>query len=87
MKGQSLLKVAVFMWLPLLVFAALADAFTEEMNWGGEDYVAATLFLAAGTLLYALIRQKVAEQSRRVLLFAVAFIVLSLLWGLLAVGF
>ncbi len=86
MKVQSLLKVAILMWLPLLVFAALADAYTEEMNWGWEDYVAATLFLAAGTLLYALIRHKVAEQSRRFFLFAVAFLGLALLWGLLAVG-
>ncbi|MEN9510429.1 MAG: hypothetical protein RLZZ370_248 [Bacteroidota bacterium] len=87
MRYQSLLNIAVFIWLPLLLVAAVADVFSEEMNWGWEDYVAATLFLSAGTILFSWIRRVVADRLRQSVLLAAACCMLALLWALLAVGF
>ena len=82
---QSIIRVAVGTGLLLLV-PLVAMQFTNEVNWTGEDFIAAGILLAVVGLLGELIWHKVENNDRRLAAIIALGILFLYLWAELAVG-
>ena len=71
----------------ILVAPALAMAFTDEVNWGSEDFAAAAALLASGGLaLDVILRATPGRLALRVALLAAVGAAILLVWAQLAIG-
>ena len=70
----------------ILAAQAIAMQFTDEVNWGLFDFVAAAVLLLGTGLAYAVVASKVRTARHRLIAGAVLGLVLLLVWVELAVG-
>lgn len=70
----------------LLVVPLVAMQFTTEVKWSFFDFLVAGFLLFGTGLLLELILRKVKTIRQRIILCAVLFITLALVWAELAVG-
>lgn len=75
--------IAVF----ILIFVPLiAMLFTQEVNWTPSDFLIAGILLMSVGLTFELILRKVKTVRNRIVLSAILFLLLFLVWAELAVG-
>jgi hypothetical protein len=70
----------------ILLLPLLAMLFTDEMNWGAEDFVAAALLLGSVGLLFEAAVRVVRAPRARVAIGLTLLAALLLVWAELAVG-
>ncbi|QQR36452.1 hypothetical protein JI749_02095 [Devosia oryziradicis] len=70
----------------LLAAPLLAMQFTSEVNWGGEDFIAAALLLGGAGLALEATMRFVRGSATRIVLGLTILIALALIWAELAVG-
>jgi hypothetical protein len=70
----------------VLLVPLVAMAFTKEMNWGAEDFVAAALLLGGVGLAFEVAVRVTRSTLGRVLIGAVLLTALLVIWAELAVG-
>ena len=76
-----LLSVAILLLIPFI-----AMQFTNDVNWGITDFIAAAVLLLGTGLLCELVLRKVKKTSYRVAICAALLLLLLLTWIELAVG-
>lgn len=85
--GNNKRAVLIFCSLGLLLLVPLvAMQLSEEVNWNTADFLVAALLLAATGLLLEVILRKVKNTKQRIVLAAILFVFLVLVWAELAVG-
>ncbi|MCS0615050.1 hypothetical protein NX783_20120 [Massilia kyonggiensis] len=72
--------------LAILLVPAVAMRFTNEVNWGPGDFLAAGALLAGTGLAYVLAKPRIAGRPGRLLLGGLLALGLLLVWAELAVG-
>ena len=82
---QSILRVALIT-VGLLMIPAIAMQFSDEMNWGPGDFLAAGALLFGTGLLYVLITERTTNRSARIAVGAGLAASLLAVWAELAVG-
>jgi uncharacterized membrane protein YfcA len=70
----------------VLIVPLLAMQFTDEVNWGAEDFAAALALLAGTWLAVELVWRMAAKSSTRLVATAVVFSLLVVIWAELAGG-
>jgi hypothetical protein len=78
---RVLLGTAAVLMVPLV-----AMRFTNEVNWGALDFVAAAILLAATGSAYVLLTRKLRTVSQRRAIGGGLLLTLLLVWAELAVG-
>lgn len=85
MKSKTVFRV-FGVTLCLLVIPAIGMLFSDDVNWGPEDFlVTGGLIFGLGVLI-ALARQRISKKRRRIAVIAFGILVFLLLWLELAVG-
>lgn len=72
--------------LCLLAIPAIGMLFSDDVNWGPEDFLVAGFLIFGLGVLIALARQRISKKRRRIVVIAFGILVFLLLWGELAVG-
>lgn len=72
--------------LALLSVPLVAMNFTEEVNWGFEDFLAAGGLLFAAGMAYSLAARHVRSTVHRIFVAALVLVALAAVWAQLAVG-
>jgi len=85
MKNKRLF-IIVLAVLILLLIPFIAMQFTNDVNWGITDFIAAAVLLLGTGLLCELVLRKVKKTSYRVAICAALLLLLLLTWIELAVG-
>jgi hypothetical protein len=82
-KRLIIMIIAVFI---LLFVPLIAMLFTNEVNWTPFDFLIAGILLISVGLIFELILRKVKTVRNRIVLSAILFLLLFLVWAELAVG-
>ncbi len=70
----------------LLLAPALAMLFTDEVNWGIGDFLAAGALLAGAGMAYVILARRTRSPAHRALVAALVLLALATVWAELAVG-
>lgn len=84
-KNKRLFGIVVTVAL-LLMIPLIGMMFSEEVNWGVEDFVAAGILLLGTGLACEAVMRAVKTKKKRIILCGVILIALALIWVELAVG-
>lgn len=76
-----IIAVCILLFVPLI-----AMLFTNEVNWTPFDFLIAGILLISVGLIFELILRKVKTVRNRIVLSAILFLLLFLVWAELAVG-
>ncbi|WP_425259579.1 hypothetical protein ACPOLB_01775 [Rubrivivax sp. RP6-9] len=82
---RSVIRTAL-VTLALLLFPLVAMRFTQEVNWGLEDFVAAGVLLFAAGMVYSLATRRTRSTPRRLAAAAAVLVAVAAVWAHLAVG-
>ena len=72
--------------LAVLLVPLAAMIFTEEVDWGLEDFAAAGILLFVAGMAYAIAARRLQSTAQRVAVAAAIVVVLGTVWAQLAVG-
>lgn len=72
--------------LCLLAIPAIAMLFTDDVNWGPEDFLVAGFLIFGLGVLIALARQRISKKHNRITIITMGILMFLLLWLELAVG-
>lgn len=92
MKNTTLAKeISFFAWIAiatviLLLIPLSAMQFTDEVNWGEEDFIIMFLLVFGMSSLFVLISRRLSTKKRRIGLGILFIGALLFLWAELAVG-
>lgn len=70
----------------VLLIPLVAMQFTDQVQWGVEDFAAAGVLLFGAGLAFSLVLRKIGNRRNRLALIAVLSLALVYLWAELAVG-
>lgn len=70
----------------LLLVPLLAMLFTDEMNWGIGDFLAAGALLAGAGMAYVVLARRTRSSAHRAFIAALVLVSLTWVWAELAVG-
>jgi uncharacterized membrane protein SirB2 len=70
----------------LLLVPLLAMLFTDEVNWGIGDFLAAGALLAGAGMAYVVLARRSRSPAHRALIAALVLLALATVWAELAVG-
>ena len=70
----------------LLLIPLIAMQFSDEVNWNTADFLVAAFLLAATGLILEFVLRKVKNTRQRIVLAAILFVLLLVVWVELAVG-
>jgi hypothetical protein len=87
----TVMQNRVFLWLAIavgivLLIPLIAMQFTNEVDWGPEDFIVIGVLLFGTGSLFVLTARKVRETSQRLALGIVLAVALLYVWAELAVG-
>lgn len=71
----------------LLLFPAVAMQFTEEVNWGPEDFLVAAVLLGGSGLLFEMVIRRSSDDAYRTAALLTLATIFLLIWSNAAVGF
>jgi hypothetical protein len=78
---QSVLGISFVLLIPLA-----AMQFSDDVNWGREDFIAIAILLYGATLIYELFIRKLRTKNQRLIAGVLVVLLVLYLWAELAVG-
>ena len=70
----------------VLALPAIAMQFSEEVNWGIEDFIAVGILLIGAGILYEFISAKITSSTQRLIAGGAVIATVLIVWVQLAVG-
>ena len=79
-------KTIILFAVSILLVPLIAMQFTNEVNWGLLDFIAAAILLICMGLLCEFSARKATKPKYKVLICVIIIVILLLIWAELAVG-